>query len=347
MTACIILCAVTSSHALLEIANCVYMCVCCCLATEPLPAGRKEEPAKPSSISLPSTMLTPISNLPSPTVDMTSFKQPSHSPPNSGMATPTEGPARFPKQRDSIDMAGGGGASSSTSSLPERKNSVGTQSVTPPCLAGTVKQTSQDPQSHHESKKGKNVVAKQTSASCTHQTLSESHPSSSVTPASASPRTVPTIPSRPPLQPLSNPLSPPRPSFPSHPLSPVGIVLTPTLAGGGTRSPGGGILVQSQIRGPGATHSTVLASPIKCHPPQPNPDPQQQQQVTPHTQQKEKEEDKKKREKSKEDVDEGSKDEGGREGGSGGSARTDCMGPPTKRLRVTRRSVAEEEQARQ
>ena len=32
--------------------------------------------------------------------------------------------------------------------------------------------------------------------------------------------------------------------------------------------------------------------------------------------------------------------------GSGGSARTDSMGPPVKRVRVTRRTAAEEEQGK-
>ena len=34
-------------------------------------------------------------------------------------------------------------------------------------------------------------------------------------------------------------------------------------------------------------------------------------------------------------------------GGGGGSARTDSMGPPVKRVRVTRRTAAEEELAKQ
>ena len=110
--------------------------------------------------------------------------------------------------------------------------------------------------------------------------------------------------------------------------------------------------MQSPIRGAGATHSTVLASPIKCHPPQPNPDHHQQQQLTSRTQPKEKDEGKKRERLKEGGGDEALRDEGGRGGGGGGgggggSARTDSMGPPAKRVRVTRRSVAEEEQTRQ
>ena len=106
-------------------------------------------------------------------------------------------------------------------------------------------------------------------------------------------------------------------------------------------------MVQPQIRGAGATHSTVLASPIKSYPPQVSTD-QYQLQSRNLRKEKEKErerEESKKREKGRDD-EEVSRDEGNG-GGGGGSARTDSMGPPMKRVRVTRRSAAEEEQARQ
>ena len=133
----------------------------------------------------------------------------------------------------------------------------------------------------------------------------------------------------------------PHPSPPS-PHIPIGIVLTPTsTVAAATRSTGSGMLVQPQIRGTGTTHSTVVASPLKCHPQSSTTVEQQQPRILRKERERERE-DGKKREKEKEG-EEGLKDEGG----GGGSVRTDSMGPPVKRVRVTRRSVAEEEQARQ
>ena len=123
--------------------------------------------------------------------------------------------------------------------------------------------------------------------------------------------------------------------------SSVGVVVSPASTGG-IRSLGGGISVQQQIRGLGG-HSTVVASPLKSahtlSTQQASSDSLRSLRKEKEKEEKEKEEAGKKRAKEKEEEDD-SREEGG------GSARTDSMGPPVKRLRVTRRSVAEEEMTR-
>ena len=127
---------------------------------------------------------------------------------------------------------------------------------------------------------------------------------------------------------------------PPSPHIPIGIVLTPTsTVAAATRSTGSGMSVQPQIRGTGTTHSTVVASPLKCHPQSSTAVEQQQPRILRKEREREREDGKKKEKEGEE----GLKDEGG----GGGSVRTESMGPPVKRVRVTRRSVAEEEQARQ
>lgn len=119
--------------------------------------------------------------------------------------------------------------------------------------------------------------------------------------------------------------------------SSVGVVVSPASAGG-IRSPGGGISVQQQIRSLG--HSTVVASPLKsAH----TLSTQQANSESLRSLRKEKE--KEEKEEGKKKVKEKEEEDDLREEG-GGSARTDSMGPPVKRLRVTRRSVAEEEMTR-
>lgn len=294
----------------------------------------KDERAKPSSISLPSTMLTPISNLPSPTVDMSAFKQPSHSPPSSGLATPTEGPIRFLKQRDSLEMAG---------APSEKKTSVATQYGTTPTVLSAPRPESQTAHPRQDHKKVK-TSAKEPSTLHSHHTPNEGKRPPSSTPSAAPPGVTlaASVPTRLPAASLA---PRPAPSSPSHPQSSIGIVLAPASAAG-SRSPGGGILVPSHRGIGGVTPSTVLASPIKCHPTQLSPE-LQSRNLRKEKEIREKEEAKKK-EKTKDGVEEVSRERGnGGGGGGGGSARTDTMGPPVKRVRVTRRSVAEEEQARQ
>ena len=304
-----------------------------------LSGGSKDEPTKPPSISLPSTMLTPISNLPSPTVDVSAFKQPSHSPPSSGLATPTEGPIRFLKQRDSFEMVGG---------VSEKKASVATQSGPAPITVSGTRPELQTLHPRQDHKKGK-TIPKEPSTPRAHHTPTEGKLPSTIAPSATSPAVVSaSVSNRP--QVTSLPTHPP--SSPSHLPSPIGIVLAPPSAAG-SHSPGSSILLPPSIRGMGGvTPSTVLASPIKCHPPQLSPDLQSRNLRKEREKESREKEEAKKKEKIRDLMEEVSKERGnggvgGGGGGGGGSARTDTMGPPVKRVRVTRRSVAEEEQARQ
>ena len=105
--------------------------------------------------------------------------------------------------------------------------------------------------------------------------------------------------------------------------------------------------MQSPLRGL-PPHSTVLALPIKCQPP-PSPTSQVGTDVLSGIQplrSLRKEGNGKKRGIEGEVGATGEEGTGGEVGSGGGSARTDVMGPPVKRVRVTRRSAAEEEQAK-
>ena len=372
-------------------------------------ASNKDERLKPASISLPSTMLTPIPALPSPTIDISSLKHSSHSPPSSSQATPTalDGPAsslgtaRWLKQQreGGLGASSGGvsGPSLSTSSLAECKNSVATQSGNIPLssVALAVKPSPLALPHHFRGLDAKKTSVLTTpsaavaagaailkaseggpSTSAMH-TLTETHVQppqksaptaslSTIAPLSSLPSlaTISAASSAskqpqplPPQHPLPSSAPPPPSTSPSshpHSLSPVGIVLTPSSSVGpsGTRPSPGGVLVQSQLRG--TSHSTVLALPIKCQPPS-SPVTQlgsvelQAGIAQPLRSLRQKEPAVKKRGVGGEGEgvlsDEGMV--GDVESGGGGSARTDSMGPPVKRVRVTRRTAAEEEHAKQ
>lgn len=274
-------------------------------------AGSKAETSKDTqtkslSIALPSSMLTPLSAIPSPTVDVSLFKTVSQSPPGSGLTTPTDGPVRFFKQRDSIEMS-----TTSAAFLLERKPSVPTLSsdiMAPLNLAGPRPEPQSEayPHSfHHEQRKFVSPAQ-----------ASDGGGSSLFSFASAS-TTTPMPSKHPPLSPVSHP------SSTSHVLSPIGIVLSPASAGN-TRPPGGGIFVQPHIRGSGGTHSTVVASPIKY-----------QASAAEHSKRRESERESEKEESRKKEKE---KDRDNKDGDEG----IESVGPLVKRLRVTRRSVVEE-----
>ncbi|CAI8015593.1 hypothetical protein GBAR_LOCUS9635 [Geodia barretti] len=325
-------------------------------------------------------MLTPLSSLPSPTVDISSLKNSSHTPPSSAMATPTptgdsssSSSSRFLKQqRDGVGSTSGGtsGATASVSALTDRKSSVATQSSSrssPPVTPGAAQRphpmaTPHQPRILESKKSG---IPPSASGKLPPSTFAEprvpplpplpstsyisglhSLPSPSLVASSAIRLPLPQQHHLPPTSPSVSSI--PHPS----PLSPVGIVLTPSSAGG-TRSPGGGVLVQSQIRGT-TSHSTVLAHPIKypiSPTPQVSPDHQQQGVASLRSLRKEREREREgngKKRGGEAEVVPGEEGTGGEvTGGGGGSARTDSMGPPVKRVRVTRRTAAEEELAKQ
>ena len=235
---------------------------------------------------------------------------------------------RFLKQRDSVDVSGAP-ATLKTPLPPTQQSDTSTGGA-----GGTsgVSRSDALQSPHTDPKKGKDGAkdgVKDSSAALAQPVSENQPPTSSTTPFAPSPARPPSIA----VSPASRKVAPI--------ISSVGIIVSPMPAGtprmsiaGGTRSPGGGMLMQQQIRGLSG-HSMVVASPIKSG----------QLLGIQHIssdsfkrlvrEKEEKEEGKKKgkeEEESAKEVKEG-----------GGSGRTDTMGPPVKRLRVTRRSVAEED----
>ena len=378
----------------------MYVPFSCCIYTiliagEAASSSNKTE--KPTSIPLPSSMLTPLPNIPSPTIDIISLRHSSpHSPPNSAPTESHAAATRFLRQQQlqrgdgsasSTSAAGHEGTSarrtstnssvSSLSGVPaDGKNSVATQSSssstsgTPSSSSGTLSRLDS---SHSRAQDGKKVgKGKELNTPHTLTGSRSSSSTSSVTSASPAVTRPPPLP-----KPSTTPtrVSPTTPSSSPHhhhhhpPLSSVGIVLTSSAAsvGGGTRSPGGGVLVQSPIRSAsGSTqHTAVLALPIKCQPPS-NPPQTPPLQVSSESQLLQSRNQRKDKEREGVTKKRGTVGEKGKVGGGGeegetegngcgtvegsrggGSARTDSMGPPIKRVRVTRRSAAEEEHAKQ